>query len=256
MRVLVIENYPKTTLGLVGNALSDAGAECRVLRTHAGDTVPSSADGFDALIILGGAQDALDDANYPYLKQEAALVRAFGEEEKAVLGICLGAQLVARAYGAENVLGRPIEFGWHEVRANAAGRSDPVLSAIGEAAPLFHWHVDTFTLPPGATHLAESEQTTMQAFRLGRAIYGIQFHFEAGTELVQSWTRDFAHEITPYAPDWFERRPAEAEKHGAAADAAGLALARAWVSLVRPASSSNDNTDEEQPVERARVRTA
>jgi GMP synthase-like glutamine amidotransferase len=256
MRVLVIENYPKTTLGLVGHALSEAGAECRILRTHAGDTVPTSSDGFDALILLGGAQDAVDDANYPYLRQEAALVRAFGDDEKAVLGICLGAQLVARAYGAENILGLPIEFGWHEVRATDAGRSDPVLSAIGEAAPLFHWHIDTYTLPPGAVHLAESDQTAMQAFRLGRAVYGIQFHFEAGTELVESWTRDFAHEITPYAPDWFDRRPIETKKHGAAADAAGLALARAWLGLVRPASSSNDNADKQQSVEPARVRTA
>ena len=112
------------------------------------------------------------------------------------------------------------------------GRSDPVIGAIGPAAPLFHWHVDTFTLPPGAAHLAESDATPIQAFRIGRAVYGIQFHFEAGTELVASWTRDFAEEIEPYAPDWFEQHPAEAAKHGPAADAAGLALARNWVALI------------------------
>ena len=69
-------------------------------------------------IMLGGAQDALDDANHPYLKDEAALARAFGEADKAVLGICLGAQILARGYGAKNILGRPLEFGWHEVRAD------------------------------------------------------------------------------------------------------------------------------------------
>jgi GMP synthase-like glutamine amidotransferase len=235
MRVLAIENYPKTTLGLVGRALDEASAECRVLRTHEGDAVPTGADGFDALILLGGAQDALDDATHPYLADEAALARAFGAADKPVLGICLGAQLVARGHGAKNILGRPIEFGWHEVRATEAGRADPVLSAIGAAAPVFHWHVDTFTLPPGAAHLATSAATDIQAFRIGRAVYGVQFHFEAGTELVASWTRDFEHEIVPHAPDWFERHPAEAAKHGAAADAAGLALARAWISLVGPA---------------------
>ncbi len=240
MRVLVIENYPKTTTGLVGTALAEAGAECRLLRTHAGDTVPSGPDGFDALILLGGAQDALDDSNHPYLAEEAALARAFGEADKAVLGICLGAQLVARGYGAENILGRPIEFGWHEVRPTEAGRTDRVLSALGGAAPLFHWHVDTFTLPPGAAHLAESDRTEMQAFRIGRAVYGIQFHFEAGTELVESWTRDFRDEIIPYAPDWFDRHPMEAAAHGPAADAAGLALARAWMGLIRPSSTQAD----------------
>ena len=242
MRVLVIENYPKTTLGLVGEALAEAGAECRILRTHAGDTLPTSPAGFDALVMLGGAQDALDDANHPYLRDEAALARAFGDADKAVLGICLGAQVVARAYGAENILGRPLEFGWHEVRATDAGRADPVISAIGAAAPLFHWHLDTFTLPPGAAHLATSAMTPMQAFRVGRAVYGIQFHFEAGTELVSTWTRDFADEIEDCAPDWFARHAGEAERHGAAADAAGRALARAWISRVRPASPNADDT--------------
>ena len=232
MRVLAIENYPKTTLGLVGAALGETGAECRILRTHAGDTVPASPGGFDALILLGGAQDALDDANYPFLQQEASLARAFGDSGRAVLGICLGAQIAARAYGGENILGRPLEFGWREVRTTEAGRSDPVLSTLGASAPVFHWHLDTFTLPPGAVHLATSDMTEMQAFRVGRAVYGIQFHFEAGTELVASWTQDFAHEIRPYAPDWFERHPEEARRYGGAADAAGMALARAWLGLV------------------------
>jgi GMP synthase-like glutamine amidotransferase len=238
MRVLVIENYPKTTLGLVGQALAEAGAEWRILRTHAGDTLPASADGFDSLIMLGGAQDALDDENHPYLEHEAALARAFGDADKAVLGICLGAQILARAHGAENILGLPIEFGWHPVRPTEAGRADPVLSVIGRAAPIFHWHLDTFTLPPGAVHLATSDRTEMQAFRIGRASYGIQFHFEAGTELVSSWTRDFSEEIAAYAPDWPERHPTEAERHGAEADAAGLALARAWLERVALPSPS------------------
>ncbi len=241
MRVLVIENYPKATLGLVGEALAEAGAECRILRMYAGDTLPAAPDGFDALVMLGGAQDALDDENHPYLKDEAALARAFGDADKGVLGICLGAQILARGYGAENILGRPIEFGWHEVRATEAGRADTVLAEIGATAPLFHWHLDTFTLPPGAVHLAESAMTPLQAFRIGRAVYGVQFHFEAGTELVASWTRDFAGEIEDCAPDWFARHPQEAARHGAAADAAGRALARAWTALaVRPSSTRED----------------
>ena len=233
MRVLAIENYPNTTLGLVGQALREAGAEARIVRTHAGDGLPASHDDFDAAVLLGGGQNALDDSDHPYLPQEVALARGFGEADKPVLGICLGAQLLARAYGAQNILGRPIEFGWHEVRTTEAGRSDPVLAAIGEGAPLFHWHTDTFTLPPGAVHLATSAMTQNQAFRIGRAVYGIQFHLEAGTELVSQWNRDFADEIAASTPDWFERHPAEAARNGAAADAAGLALARAWLALVR-----------------------
>ena len=93
---------------------------------------------------------------------------------------------------------------------------------------------DTFTLPPGAVHLAESDQTAIQAFRIGRAVYGIQFHFEADRALVERWSRDFADVIAGYAPDWHERRLVEA---AAAlcdrADAAGAAIARAWVGLIR-----------------------
>ncbi len=252
MRVLVIENYPKTTLGLVGETLAEAGAELTLLRTHLGDPLPPSPQGFDALIMLGGAQDALDDANHSYLKDEAALARSFGDADKAVLGICLGAQILARGYGAENILGRPLEFGWHEVRATEAGRADPLLAEIRGAAPLFHWHVDTFTLPPGAVHLATSAQTPMQAFRIGRAVYGVQFHFEAGTELVVEWTRDFAAEIEESTPDWFERHPEEARRHGGAADAVGRALARAWVGLISPEHGTLSPNDRERARRSAR----
>lgn len=238
MRVLVVENYPKTTLGLVGDALAEAKADCDIVRMHRGDELPAKPSDYDALIMLGGAQDALDDDNHSYLPHEAALARAFGEEDKAVLGICLGAQILARAHGARNILGRPIEFGWHPVRPTKAGRNDPVLSVIGKEAPIFHWHLDTFTLPTGAVHLATSKQTSMQAFRIGRASYGIQFHFEAGTELVAHWTQGFVEEIADCAPDWPDRHLVEAAKHGASADAAGLALARAWIAQIRQASPS------------------
>jgi GMP synthase-like glutamine amidotransferase len=237
MRVLVIENYPDATLGLLGVALGESGAECRLLRTHRGDALPGVTDGCDALILLGGVANALDDAGHPYLRDEVALVRAFAAEERAVLGVCLGAQLIARAFGAENILDRPIEFGWHPVRTTKAGRADPVLSAIGESAPLFHWHIDTFTLPPGAVHLAASDQTAVQAFRIGRAVYGIQFHFEAGTEMVAWWNEVYAKEIADFDPGWFDRYPEEAKRHGAAADAAGVALARAWIGLIRTSTN-------------------
>ena len=233
MRVLVIENYFGTTLGQVGAALDQAGVETDIRRVWNGTALPRGPNGYDGLVVLGGEQSAVDDAEHPYLPRVAALTRAFGEADKAVLGICLGAQLVARGHGGTNILGRPIEFGWQEVAPTEAGRDDPVLSALGDGAPLFHWHLDTFTLPPGATHLATSAMTEMQAFRLGRAVYGIQFHFEADRELVEQWNRDFAELIAEEMPDWPERYARDASRHGAAADAAGLAIARAWVKLVR-----------------------
>jgi GMP synthase (glutamine-hydrolysing) len=232
MRVLVIENYLGTTLGQVGTALAEGDIETDIRRVWDGAALPRDPNGYDGLVVLGGEQSAVDDDDHPYLPEVAALTKAFGAADKAVLGICLGAQLVARGHGATNILGRPIEFGWHRVQPTADGRSDPVLATLGDGAPQFHWHVDTFTLPPGATHLASSAMTEMQAFRLGRAVYGIQFHLEADRPLVERWNRDFAEMIAEETPDWPQRHGRDAVRHGAQADATGLALARAWVKLI------------------------
>ena len=232
MRILVVENYETTPAGVVGRALAEAGAEIDLSVPYLGAPLPADARRHDGLVVLGGGQSAVDDQDYPYLPALAALTKAFGEADKPVLGICLGAQLVARGHGAENILGRPIEFGWHEVRVTEAGRADPVLGAINGGAPLFHWHQDTFTLPDGAVHLATSAMTPLQAFRIGRAVYGIQFHFEADRALVDTWSRDFAETIAAAAPDWPRRHAVDAARLGGRADEAGLAIARAWVRLL------------------------
>jgi GMP synthase (glutamine-hydrolysing) len=233
MRVLVIENYVNTPLGVVGEALAEQGVDVDLRVAWKGSDVPDRPDGYDGLVILGGDQSAVDDADCPWLPRAAALSRAFGEADKAVLGICLGAQMIARGAGAENILGRPIEFGWHYVRPTAAGRADPVIGALGAGSPLFHWHTDTFTLPAHATRLAESDLTEIQAFRIGRAVYGIQFHFEADRTVVERWNEQFAPVIAGFAPDWPQRFDNEAQVNAEQSDAAGRAVARAWVGLIR-----------------------
>ncbi len=231
-RVLVVENFPATPPGIVGDALDAAGVTIDRRRADLGEPLPADADAHDGIVVLGGGQSALDDADYPYLPALADLTRTFGGAGKPVLGICLGAQILARAHGATNILGRPIEFGWREVRATDAGRADPVIAAIGSAAPLFHWHTDTFTLPPGAAHLASSDMTALQAFRIGRAVYGLQFHFEADRRLVAEWTHDLADTIAESDPTWAARHAAEAARNGPAADAVGVAIAKAWTNLL------------------------
>lgn len=238
MRVLVVENMAKTELGQVGTALREVKAEIEVRRAYAGDPVPDGPDGFDALVVLGGEQSALDDEAFPYLPKLAALMRRFGDSERSVLGICLGSQLLARAYGAKNLLGEAKEFGWHEVQVRAEGQVDPVLASVGESFPIFQWHGDTFTLPEGAVHLAENDVTRHQAFRIGRAAYGTQFHFEADTALVEDWNRSFPQTINRLDPNWLAQYPAHARRHGEKANAAGLALARAWVATIRRGDAS------------------
>jgi GMP synthase (glutamine-hydrolysing) len=152
--------------------------------------------------------------------------------DRPVLGICLGSQLLARAFGAENRLGIAPEFGWVDVSLTEAGRRDPVMSVLPAEFPIFQWHSDTFTLPQGAVQLARNDSAEVQAFRVGRATYGTQFHFEASRAVVTDWARTFPDGIERMAPGWADRHATLAATHGAAADAHGLALARAWVGLI------------------------
>lgn len=137
MSVLVIQNYPDSGLGQIEPILIEAGRSIDLRHAYRGDALPRDDSDYQALIVLGGEQNALADAQCPYFPDLLNLIRAFGDKDKAVLGICLGSQLVARAYGGENILDRPMEFGWHEVRLTEKGQSDPVLAAAGSAFPIF-----------------------------------------------------------------------------------------------------------------------
>ena len=232
MRVLVVQNYQDTGLGQVGRALEEVGATIDLRQAYLGEPLPTDASEHDALVVLGGDQNARADDTHPYLPALARLTKTFGDADKAVLGICLGSQLVARGYGAENLLGRTPEFGWHEVARTHAAEQDPVLASVSPQFPIFHWHSDTFTLPQEAVHLATSAVTANQAFRIGRAVYGIQFHFEADTGIVEAWRHVFHNQIAHNYPEWLENFDDHVARHGADADYAGLALARAWVALI------------------------
>ncbi|MFN3548788.1 MAG: type 1 glutamine amidotransferase [Mesorhizobium sp.] len=232
MRILAVQNYADTGLGQIARALAEAEADVEIVRAYEGEALPSLADGHDGLIVLGGAQNALADDDYPYLPRLVALMRDFALADRAVLGVCLGSQLLARAFGARNLIGAAPEFGWREVVLTEEGAADPVLRAAAERFPIFQWHDDTFTLPKGAVRLAGNEVAENQAFRIGRAAYGIQFHFEADTSLVRRWSRQFAEYLAERQPGWPERIDAESARHGPTADASGLSLARAWVAMV------------------------
>lgn len=231
MRVAIIENTRVTHHGQVGVALHERAALIDLWKPWAGHPLPTDTEA-DALVVFGGEQAATDDHTHPYLPDLARLMAAYTEADKPVLGICLGSQLLARAYGAENHIGTAPEFGWVEVGLTEAGCRDPVMSALPDRFAIFQWHSDTFSLPAGAVHLATSDSARHQAFRIGRATYGTQFHFEASRAVVADWTRSFPDAIERMSPGWTARHPQFAESQGAAADAHGLALARAWVGLI------------------------
>lgn len=238
MRVAVIENMKSTPLGSLGVALAEANAEIERFHPWIDGKLPTGVADYDALVVLGGEQNAIDDANFPYLPALAQLMRDFAEADKAVLGICLGAQILARAYNAENHLNAGLEFGWHSVGKSKDGQADPLLSDLEADFMTFQWHSDTFSLPQGATCLAVSELVQNQAFRIGRAAYGTQFHFEASASVIDSWKGEFAESIEQMEPGWHERYGTLAAAHAAASDASGLTIGRNWVRMIRAEAQS------------------
>lgn len=231
MRVAIVENTKVTHHGQVGVALHEAAAVIDLYKPWSGQPLPTTIDA-DALVVFGGEQAATDDDIHPYLPDLARLMAAYTKAAQPVLGICLGAQLLARAFGAENHLGTAPEFGWVDVGLTDAGRVDPVLSVLPQAFPVFQWHSDTFTLPNGAVRLASTAMAPNQAFRVGRATYGTQFHFEASRAVVADWLHRFPDSIARLAPGWADQHKDLAATRGVTADAHGLALARAWTALI------------------------
>ena len=181
-------------------------------------------------MVFGSEQNALADATHPYLPRLARQMKDSADMGIATLGICLGSQVFARGLGADNHIGTSGEYGWCEVALTDEGCADPVLSHLPDRFPILQWHSDTFTLPPGTTHLARSAKAPSQCFRHGRAGYAMQFHFEANRAVATDWAKEFADAFEAARPGWVGDFATHAARDAAAAH--GLAIARAWVKLI------------------------
>jgi GMP synthase (glutamine-hydrolysing) len=148
------------------------------------------------LVVLGGPIGAGETDAYPFLEEELALIRARMSREEPVLGICLGAQLIAAAQGAKVYPAEEKEIGWGAVELSEAGAGSPLAELT---SPVLHWHGDTFDLPKGATHLASTPVCRNQAFAIGRSALGLQFHGEVRGAAIESWLIGHAHEIAQAA---------------------------------------------------------
>ncbi len=232
MRVLVVYNFDGCRLGQIGAALEEAGIGIDLVCAHLGEALPDGPGAHDGIVVLGGVQNALADDTSPWLQKLLDLMRSFVESGRSVLGVCLGAQLLARAYGGKNIIGGASEFGWQPVELTAEGVADPLFADTPTSFSIFQWHDDTFTLPPTATRLATGAAVENQAFRIGHAAYGVQFHFEADRPLVEEWSREYAGHLAIHQPSWAERCPAAADRLGPGSDAAGLAIARNWARMI------------------------
>jgi GMP synthase (glutamine-hydrolysing) len=182
-RVLVIQHEPSEGPGTLGEAL--AGVELRIVRTFAGDPVPTDMME-DGLVVLGGGMGVYDKDRLPHLRDEIALCATVVARGKPVLGICLGSQILAAALGAAVGKAPRKEIGWHGVTVLPEARGDPLFDALPRRFSAFHWHGDAFTLPEGTVPLASTALTPLQAFRAGPRAWGIQFHLETDAQVLEA----------------------------------------------------------------------
>jgi len=182
-RALILQHEEPTPPGLVSDWLDQRGARIKVLRIDLDDRVPDPRD-YELVVSLGSEFAAFDDS-IPFIQREMQLLRQAAAYDVPVLGLCFGGQLMARALGGTSFRADRPEIGWLPVRTD-----DPQLIAEG---PWFQWHFDTFTLPPGATLLAETDLGP-QAYVVGRSL-GLQFHPEVTPEIMDAWVQTYRHEL-------------------------------------------------------------
>jgi len=222
MRAIVVEHAEHEGAGLVGEALEAGGVRLEVVRTWAGDPLPTrDGAGYDLVLVLGGA----GSANEAALDGEAALLAASSRAGRPTVGICLGSQLLARALGATVRRGPAPEIGIFPIALSDAGKREPLLAGI-DGAPMFHWHSDTFELPAGAVLLASSARYPHQAFRVGARTFGVQFHPECSRAMRIDWATRGADELYAAGVD------PGALAGDEAIDARGRAFGRALLQLV------------------------
>jgi GMP synthase (glutamine-hydrolysing) len=184
---VALQHVPYEGPGLIAEAASRSGLELRLCHSYRGEPLPSWED-LDGLVVMGGPMGVHDTAEHPQLARESELIAAMVRAGRPVLGVCLGAQLLAHALGASVYRGERAEIGCGAVSLTEAGHEDPVLGSVGAATlPVVHWHEETFELPADASLLASSELFPHQAFRIGVRAYGLQFHVEVEQELAGTW---------------------------------------------------------------------
>jgi len=180
---------PTETLGLIKTCLDKRGMDVAEHHLYEGCQVPPFTHEIEALIVMGGPMNVNETHLYSFLDTEVELIKQATLAGRPVLGICLGAQLLAKALGSRVYPNSVREVGWRPIEILPVARKDRLLSEAPQTFDVLHWHGDTFDLPAGAVHLAKSHNCVHQAFRWGPLAWGLQFHLEVTPEMVEAWVQ-------------------------------------------------------------------
>lgn len=188
-KLLVCQHVAHELLGTLDPMVRAQGFRVRYVNFGRNPDEQPKLDGYAGLILLGGPMNVGQSATHPHILTEKALVRRALELKIPVLGICLGAQIIAAELGASVGPAPQKEIGWSDISLTEQGRRDALFQNFRASERIFQWHGDTFELPVGATLLAQGEACTNQAFRYGDLVYGFQFHLEVDQAMIERWLR-------------------------------------------------------------------
>lgn len=197
LRVHWFQHVAFEDLGSIAPWLESQGAEVSGTAFWRGEEAPPSAEGFDGLIIMGGPMSVKDEAEHPWLSGEKALIREAIAQGKVVLGICLGAQLIAEVLGGHVFRNAEREIGWFPLEHTPEGGTHPLGRLLPRAEEVFHWHGETFSLPEGAAWLARSAACQHQAFAVGDRILALQCHLESTPASVKAMLENGGDDLAP-----------------------------------------------------------
>lgn len=194
MRIHSLQHVPFEDIGSMANDFAARAYSLSSTHWYRGDKAPA-LHSFDALIVMGGPMGIYDEAIYPWLAEEKILVEQAIAAGKIVLGICLGAQLIADVLGGKVTRNAHKEIGWLPLQILPAAKDHPIARILAKYPEVFHWHGDTFAIPPGAVHLARSEGCLNQAYVFNDNVYGFQFHLETTPASARALIENCAEDI-------------------------------------------------------------
>jgi GMP synthase-like glutamine amidotransferase len=195
MRLHALQHVPFEGLAKIEEWALKSDHSVKTTRLFANETLPL-VDSFDMLIVMGGPMGANDDTRFRWMRGEKLLIELAIQKEKKVLGVCLGAQLIASVLGAKVYANPQKEIGWFPIELNPPNARHHPISVLPQRTTVFHWHGDTFDIPKGATHLARSRACENQAFSIGTNVIGLQFHLEMGLPHIESLLRNASADLT------------------------------------------------------------